>query len=129
MQATLTQYAIFKQEIKSLREKLSTLREQDTSDPMVKSQIKNIQGQLRKKNQAIATLEPLEKQKISRPKTDISNIPRKAPSSPVAPVATENAAQPQSFNSLGSRFRAKITTDSVIPQKIDLALQRALIKR
>lgn len=107
MQAAQSQYTIFEQEIKSLREKLSILKQQDTSDPLVRNQIKNVQGQLRKKNQALAAHAPIATSKEAlAPKTHSPSLSRHQLTTPT--VVTQETVEPsQGFNTLGARLRGK----------------------
>ncbi|RYF04617.1 MAG: hypothetical protein EOO40_11045, partial [Deltaproteobacteria bacterium] len=48
---------VLKAQISQLRSNLGKLHTQDASDPLVKNELKNVQAQLKKKNQALANLE------------------------------------------------------------------------
>lgn len=100
-----------RQDISALRGKLTQLRKSAHSDPFFKSQVKNLEAQLGKKNAYLATLTA----SVGKPAADVApkKLSVESKLSPTPRKQVEQGAMPaapeQSFGALGARLKGRLT--------------------
>jgi hypothetical protein len=106
------QLPTLKAQISQLRSDLGKLQAQDATDPMVKAQLKNVQAQLKKKNQALANLEaPLvgAAPSLAKPTGADAGAAPRPPPAPRGMTKTSMAmAVPRPIGTLGDRLKGKL---------------------
>lgn len=100
-----------RKEIADLRAQLTQLRTGGQLDPFTKSQVKNLEAQLGKKNANLASLTAGVSKAAAAPSVAKSPSPEfkmPAAAKPLSAPSTQPAAPQQSFGALGARLKGRL---------------------